>query len=147
MHQAEIELLNRLLAICEDARNFYRTAAGSVSDPRLEDTFQAFAQIRAEIMFDLTRLICDHGGTPAQDGTFEGRAAQFFGELAAQQSDSPEQALLKYLQETEERSLAEFEGALHQALPPGTRRMLAGHADILRATRGRMEGITNRYAA
>jgi uncharacterized protein (TIGR02284 family) len=149
MHTEEIALLNRLLSICDDARNFYRAAAGRVSDPRLEDTFHAFAQIRSEIAVDLTRLIRDHGGEPALDGTFEGKASQFFGELSAARSPQPERELLKHLSRAEDRSLGEFREALDEsrALPPGTKRMLAGHVALLRETHDRMESLAGRYPA
>ena len=141
----ETDVLNRLLQVSEDARHFYRSAAGKVSDRRLGDMFQAFARIRSNISVDLTRIIRDHGGRPAADGTLFGKMKQFFGEIAAQRSDKPEEALVRHLQETEDRGIESFEEALQEDLPTGTKRLLSSHLEILRETHGRMEALLTRY--
>ena len=111
MSTKQTELLNHLIDICEDGKNFYEAAIERSDDAEMDRTFKNMANIRREIITDLERCVRETGGEVERDGTAKGKISQLYGELKSMLSTKTDTTLVSRLEEAEDRSLEEFKDA------------------------------------
>lgn len=140
MSNDQNKILNHLVDVCEDARDFYSDAAEQAENPQIQNTFRKIAAIRENIISDLKSYIVANGGSPEQDGTMGGKASKMFSQLKASVANTDE-TLVKDLEEAEDKSLEEFHEAIAKNLPENTREFLTEQTKRLRDTHDHMKHI------
>lgn len=134
------QILNHLVDVCEDAREYYQKASDQAEDPRIKMTMKNMAAVRETIISDLKARIISMGGTPDEQGTAQGKTAQFFGQLKASIANTDE-TLVSELEEAEDKSLEEFHSAMAKNLPEETRSFIEKQTALLRKTHDHMKEL------
>ncbi len=134
------KVLNHLIEVCEDAREFYHDAAEQAENPAIKKTFKNMETVRENIVSDLRSRVMLEGGKPDESGTVSGKTAQFFSQLKAGIANTDE-ALVSALEEAEDKALEEFHEAMAKNLPSDTISFLDRQEKLLRRTHDHMKEL------
>jgi len=137
----ETTIVTHLMDVCKDGRDFYRSAADKVESNGLEDIFIDSANARDAIIIDLQDYMKQKGESVKAEGTVTGKAASFFGELAATITPNTGKTFVTQLEEAEDRSLEEFQKAMSKNITPALKERIAHHKDDLQHTHFRMKTL------
>lgn len=137
----EKNIIDHLVDVCEDGRDFYHTAANKVEDTNLVRLFRENANIRENIILNLQNYSRKQGYSIETDGTIEGKALKIFGELLASIKSNTDQEFVNRLEEAEDRSLEEFHKALAKETTPELREKIVGFVNELQYSHDRMKAM------
>jgi uncharacterized protein (TIGR02284 family) len=104
------QLLNDIVAIARDGKDFYEHAASKVNDPELRKLFVRIANVKGEIVTDLSGTIKTMGDKPVESGTLHGEISKLYGDLRSKVSDK-DYAFVAQLEASEDRLLKAFDEA------------------------------------
>jgi uncharacterized protein (TIGR02284 family) len=104
------QLLNDIVAIARDGQSFYQHAATKVNDPELKKLFVRIADIKGEIVMELSGTIKTVGDKPVESGTLYGEISKLYGDLRAKIGDK-DYAFVAQLEASEDRLLKAFDEA------------------------------------
>ena len=138
--------LNRLIAVCRDAEEFYGYAAEKVSGSQLQPLLRETAGLHREIGDALRPHVSGAGASPAEGGTLGGKLRQLKGGLKATFASDTEAALVPELEETEQTVVHAFESALGDPVNDEAKRLVADKLEVLKATRARIAEIARTAA-
>jgi uncharacterized protein (TIGR02284 family) len=138
--------LNRLIAVCRDAEEFYGYAAEKVRGSQLQPLLRQTAGLHREIGETLRRHVSGAGASPAEDGTITGKLRHLRGGIKATLEADAGAALVPELEETHRTVVQAFESALDDPVNDAAKRLVAAKLEVLKATHGRIADITRRAA-
>ena len=72
MTKSNTDVLQELVQIARDSKSFYESASKEVDDPNLRLDFQRMAEIKGELITQLSSQISARGDVPETSGTFAG---------------------------------------------------------------------------
>ncbi|MED5526262.1 ferritin-like domain-containing protein [Gallaecimonas pentaromativorans] len=107
-------LVQDLIAVCQDGRQFYQYAARQVDDSDLQSLFRDMALARADIVRDLSKQVEALGETPDRGGTLAGSMQAVYTDLRAQLSNDPQYQYVAQLEEAENRALRRFRDGVRE---------------------------------
>lgn len=131
MTKSEVEFLNDLIAVCEDAREFYVEALDQTENTCIKETFRQMASVRESIIENLKLRIIAIGGMVDQNRSFAGMQPQMFGSLKTKLTNR-DKMLVAELEEAEDKTLEEFYHILGNEQPAATMALLQKHTKMLR---------------
>jgi len=105
------EVLNDLVSVARDGREFYEHAATRVKDPELKALFERIAVSKGEIVRGLSNEVRSTGDTPSTSGTLAGEISQFYGDIRAHLG-TKDYAYVAQLEQSEDRLLEAFRKAM-----------------------------------
>ena len=149
MTKSSTDVLQELVQIARDSKSFYESASKEVDDPNLRLDFQRMAEIKGELITQLSSQISARGDVPETSGTFAGTLRKGYGELLAHMR-SKKGAAKTYtaqLEETEDRLLKHYEQALKETSSPQVREVLTAQLPKLRQCHDEMKQLKLRLAA
>ena len=149
MTKGNTDVLQELVQIARDSKSFYESAAKEAADANLRLDFQRMAEIKGELITQLSGQISARGETPETSGTFAGGLRKGYGELLAHMR-SKQGAAKTYtaqLEETEDRLLKHFEQALRDVESPQIRDVLNAQLPKLRQCHDEMKRLKLKLAA
>ena len=149
MTRSNTDVLQELVQIARDSKSFYESAAKEVADANLRLDFLRMAEIKGELIAQLASHISARGAAPETSGTFAGTLRKGYGELLAHMR-SKQGAAKTYtaqLEETEDRLLKHYEGALKDVTSPEVREVLNAQLPKLRRCHDEMKQLKLRLAA
>lgn len=133
MPDTTIEMLSDLINICEDAREFYATAAHRTNSRSLRETFRRIASTRESVIINLRLHAFSIGGEAAEKEIGEGRTSDIFRPLKTEIGDM-ELALIKKLEKAESDALEQFRDALNSEPPEATTNLIERQMQMLDET-------------
>lgn len=134
-------LLNDLVQVTRDSKEFYEDVAKETSDARLRDVFTRMAGAKAGLIGALSAKVINLGETPADGGTFAGSLRKAYADVRATFSSNDDKVYVGQLEETEDRILEHFEDALSKTDSPEVRAALAQHLPKVRACHDEMRDL------
>jgi len=138
----ENKILNHLIDINKDACAFYLSATEKVQNPRFQRSFSDLERLHEGVVIDLSRRLRENGAEVDADGTMVGKAAQFFGEIAAKISNDVDETLVSRLEEAEDRCLHSMRDALDEAsIRPDTKAFLIEELSSLQKSHDYMKAL------
>lgn len=137
----ERSLLNHLIEMCRDEARTLRFAAEHVQDPGLQATFRQLASDRAQFADELLRHAQRLGGADAHDGTTRGALHHQWLAFKHALVGSSEKKMIAEAASVEQQTLAEFEHALADLLPPTARDLVEQQCTQLRQGHQRMRSM------
>ena len=149
MTKSNTDVLQELVQIARDSKSFYESAAREVEDPGLRLDFQRMAEIKGELIAQLSTQISARGTSPETSGTLAGSLRKGYGELLAHMR-SKKGAARTYtaqLEETEDRLLKHYEQALGDVSSPEVREILSAQLPKLRQCHDEMKRLKLKLAA
>ena len=149
MSDKNAALLQELLEIASDSKNFYRAAAEAVELPFLKNEFGHMADAKGALVSELGAHIEARGETPDAGGTLAGSLRQTYTEVLASLSQGPA-ATYTYaaqLEESEDRLLKHFDRALVETDSMAVRAALLTELPKLRQSHEQMKQLKDTLAA
>ncbi|WP_115720398.1 PA2169 family four-helix-bundle protein [Gallaecimonas mangrovi] len=140
-------LVNELIAVCVDGRQFYQYAAKQVDDSDLKSLFRDMAHIRADIVRDLSSKVEDMGEKADHRGTLAGSMQTVYTELRAQLSDDAKFQYVTELEEAENRTLCRFKEGVRELESKPLARDVADCLATIQLTHDRMKAIKDGLSA
>jgi len=138
----ENKILSHLIDINKDACSFYESALEKIENPHLQRSFSDLERLHEGIVIDLSRRLRDNGVHIGADGTMVGKAAQFFGEIAAKVSNDVDETLISRLEEAEDRCLHSMRDALDEgSIRPDTKAFLIEELSSLQKSHDYMKAL------
>lgn len=138
----ENAVLNHLVDINRDACDFYSSAMTRLEDASLANTFRELESMHSNVITVLNRRIVENGGEADADGTLAGKGARMFGEIMAKMSGDPDETLISYLEEAEDRCLHSLEDAIDEDdISVETRALLSTELGVLKRTHDHMKSL------
>jgi uncharacterized protein (TIGR02284 family) len=149
MTKSNTDVLQELVQIARDSKSFYESAAKEVDDTNLKLDFQRMAEIKGELITQLSRHISARGEAPETSGTFAGTLRKGYGELLAHMRGKKGAAktYTAQLEETEDRLLKHYEEALRDVSSPEVREVLSAQLPKLRQCHDEMKRLKLKLAA
>ena len=135
-----VAILNRLIAVCQDSEDFFRSAARMVSNPRLEELFSEIAQKRSSSVAALSSLVSPRP-EEVRRGTLTGDAHRVYAELEAFVVSSDAATFVRHLRQAEHRTVDEFGKALALDLPLEARAVVERQHGVIRGTFGHLDAL------
>lgn len=133
MPNTTIEMLSDLINICEDAREFYATAAYRTKSRSLGETFRRIASTRESVIINLRLHALSIAGEAAEEEIGDGRTSDLFRPLRTE-IDDMEIALLRKLEKAESVALEQFRDALNSESPEATTDLIERQMQMLDET-------------
>ncbi len=133
MPTTTIETLSDLINICEDAREFYATAAFRTNSRSLGETFRRIASTRESVIINLRLHALSTVGEAAEEKIGNGRASDIFGPLKTE-IDDMELTLVEKLERAENVALEQFREALKSEPPEATTNLIERQMQLLHET-------------
>ena len=149
MTKSNTDVLQELVQIARDSKSFYESAAKEVDDTNLRLDFLRMAEIKGELIAQLSSRISARGNVPETSGTFAGTLRKGYGEMLAHMR-SKQGAAKTYtaqLEETEDRLLKHYEDALKDVSSPEVRDVLTAQLPKLRQCHDEMKRLKLKLAA
>ena len=103
MQKHTIKMLNDLVNRCEDAKEFYTSAARQTKNEELKNTFMKMASTRESIIINLKSHANSLASELDDGGTFSGQASNIFKLLKARLGDT-DVSLVKELEAAENKT-------------------------------------------
>ena len=149
MAKENTEVLQELVQIARDSKSFYESASREVEDTNLKLDFQRMAEIKGELIAQLSGQISARGEAPETSGTFAGGLRKGYGELLAHMRGKKGAArtYTAQLEETEDRLLKHFEQAVREVESPQIRDVLNAQLPKLRQCHDEMKRLKLKLAA
>ena len=149
MTKGNTDVLQDLVQIARDSKSFYESAAKEVDDTNLKLDFQRMAEIKGELIAQLSSQISSRGEVPETSGTFAGGLRKGYGEMLAHMRGKKGAAktYTAQLEETEDRLLKHFEQALRDVQSPQIRDVLNAQLPKLRQCHDEMKRLKLKLAA
>jgi uncharacterized protein (TIGR02284 family) len=139
------KVLNGLIEISRDGMEFYREAAGKVSDGSLKTLFNRMAQAKADLVQALSTEVRLEGEKPATKGTVVGEFQKLYGELRAKLGDQ-RYGYVAELEQVEDRLLKAFnDAAFDDDSPLAVRTAASLHLPEVRACHDEMARMKKAY--
>lgn len=142
----QARILNHLIEICAEARNFYEAAAEKTEDFYIKSVFHKIAFIRNNIMVDLTAFTKRTGNNLIQDNKPLKRRRPLYGGLMMDIGPDTDEKLVHCLEEAEDRTLEEFYRAMAKNLPFQTRSVISRQLETLRQTEDYLKALRDRIS-
>jgi uncharacterized protein (TIGR02284 family) len=139
-----MEPLDRLIAVCVDAENRYRRAASDVGRSDLETYFTQQAVARKGAADELNRERIRLGGENEESGTMGGLIDRTAMDVSVIMS-AGDSAVVDWCRKDAKEMIEEYEKALAQNIPPGTREIVARQLTDCRATVANLEKVLRAY--
>ena len=135
--------LQKLINICEDAREFYADATDQTNDPEMRRLFRTMADIRKGVIIDLRAHMRQKDMEVSEPSeTVMGQVNKFLGENFAKWSDNADKSLINYLEEAEDRCLHSFQDVSNDNdIPADTRRLVSQELQTLQRTHDYMKEL------
>ena len=149
MTDKNTDLLQELLEIATDSKDFYRAAAEAVELPFLKQMYAHMADAKDSLVIQLGAHIEARGKVPEAGGTLAGSLRRIYTEVLAALSQ-PSVATYTYaaeLEEYEDRLLEHFDRALAQTDSMAVRAVLLTELPKLRQSHDRMKQLKDSLAA
>ena len=149
MSDKNTDLLQELLEIATDSRNFYRTAAEAVEGPFLKRVYRLMADAKDSLVVQLSAHIEARGEVPDPGGTIAGSLRQLYTEALAalRQPSAATFAYAAQLEESEDRLLEHFDRALVSTDSMAVRAVLLTELPKLRGSHDLMKQLKDSLAA
>ena len=149
MTKSNTDVLQELVQIARDSKTFYESASKEVDDPNLRLDFQRMAEIKGELITQLSSQISARGDVPEASGTFAGTLRKGYGELLAHMRGKKGAAktYTAQLEETEDRLLKHFKTALAEVQSPEVRGVLTAQLPRLQQCHDAMHRLKQQLAA
>lgn len=141
------DLLNDLIEIARDGRQFYLDAAGRAQDPEMRQVFNDQAELRGQLVDDLSGHVAHKGETASQDETLAGRTRKLYAAVLAAISRDREGVYVAQLGEVEDRMLAHYRRAMDEVESEDVRRILVGYLPTVETAHDRMKRLQQRKMA
>jgi uncharacterized protein (TIGR02284 family) len=135
--------LNELIEIARDGSKFYLDAAKKVKSPDLRAVFTTQANVREQLINDLSKHVVGRGDLPSEGETLVGKTRQFYADTLAKISNDKEQVYIDQLEETEDRLLEKFREALEHTESEDARKVLIDDLPTVQAAHDRMKNLKN----
>lgn len=119
--RTEREVLNHLIERCHDAERGFRLAADEAVAPELRQKFLNLAEQRRTFAAMLLPHAQRLGGARDADGTAEAAVHRAWIQLKARLAKDRDHALLKEAERGERYTVAAFDDAVNDILPPDVR--------------------------
>lgn len=133
MPNTTIEMLSDLINICEDAREFYATAAYRTNSRSLGETFRRIASTRESVIINLRLHALSIVGEAAEEEIGDGRTSDLFRPLKTE-IDHMELSLVRKLEKAERVALEQFRDALDSEPPEATTDLIERQMQMLDET-------------
>lgn len=119
------KILNDIISVTRDGKEFYEHAASKVDDSELMTLFARMATVKGQIVSGLSNEIKAMGDKPAEKGTLAGDLSQMYGDLRALLGNK-DYAYVAKLEDSEDRLLKAFGEAIADADTPASTREILG---------------------
>lgn len=133
--------LNELIEIARDGNKFYLEAAKKVSDPDVRAVFTTQANVREQLISDLSKCVVGRGDLPAEGETMLGKTRQLYADTLAKIKDDKERVYINQLEEAEDQLLEKFREALEHTESEEARKVLVDDMPIVQAAHDRMKTL------
>lgn len=143
MSHATIEMLNDLINLCEDAREFYENAARRTHSRGLGESFRRISSTRESVIINLKLHKLSLAGEAAEEDASEGRTSSIFKALKGKLGDE-DLVLVENLEKAEVETLDQFWEALNNELPEPTTNLIERQLQILDETSSHMKTLKQR---
>ncbi|GAB1267838.1 hypothetical protein NBRC116493_10910 [Aurantivibrio infirmus] len=110
IHDAVI--VNDIITICRDGKNFYRQAAQAVDDQALKNIFNGMADIRQDLVDELEPQVTYRGIDVAEFGSISGTIKIWYINAKEKFGDFGDRRFISQLTETESRTLNVMKAAV-----------------------------------
>jgi uncharacterized protein (TIGR02284 family) len=149
MSDKNADLLQELLEIASDSRNFYRAAAAAVELPFLKNEFTHMADAKGVLVTELRTHIKARGEVPDSGGTLAGSLRQTYTDVLASlsQTAAATYTYAAQLEESEDRLLKHFDQALVETDSMAVRAVLLTELPKLRKSHDQMKQLKDTLAA
>ena len=127
-HEDVVEVLNDLIENSRDGEYGFRTCAEEVESANLKQVFSERASGCRTAADELTRLVTQYGGTPADGGTASGAMHRGWVHVKGAVGANSEESILNECERGEDAALARYRKALKQALPADVRAVVERQA-------------------
>jgi uncharacterized protein (TIGR02284 family) len=139
------DALEELAKLARDGELGYRTAAGDVSDPDLQQLFNELATERGEIADELDAHIRKYGGKPPQKGgTMAGQAHRMFVDLKSAITGGNRRAILNEVARGEGLAEAAYDAIKRMDLPADLKPVIMKQHDRVKQARDRVRELAKR---
>ena len=119
------KILNDIISVTRDGKEFYEHAASKVDDSELMTLFARMATVKGQIVSGLSTEIKAVGDTPTEKGTLAGDLSQMYGDLRALLGNK-DYAYVAKLEDSEDRLLKAFDEAMADKDTPASTREILG---------------------
>lgn len=143
MPKKMVRILNDLINRCEDAREFYTSAARRAKNRKLKDTFRKMASTYESVIINLKEHANSLASEIEEGGTITGRASNIFKLLKARIGDT-DLTLVRELEAAEDKTRADFLDALSRNPPEATRNIVERQLRILVETHDHIRNLKER---
>ena len=127
------KILNDIISVTRDGKEFYEHAATKVDDSELMTLFARMAAVKGQVVSGLSSEIEAMGDEPAEKGTLAGDLSQMYGDLRALLGNK-DYAYVAQLEDSEDRLLKAFDAALADTdTPASTREILSRYLPEVRS--------------
>ena len=133
--------LNHLIELCRDEELTLQYAADHVKDPSVKTLFVELASQRAQFAADLLPYAQRLGGANAADGTTSGALHRGWMTLKDALIGSSDRAMLREAEHGEALTLATYENALDDMLPPTARDVVERQRAEIRLAHDRVQAF------
>ena len=126
-----INVLNELIAVCNDNVESFEEAAEQIKSPELQAFFNELTEHWKTILQALRVQVIYCDGIPEEGGTLVGDAHRLYAKFKATVLTNERKAILDELEPLSSRALAKFEDVSSHELPPqveGIVRLQCGQA-------------------
>jgi uncharacterized protein (TIGR02284 family) len=141
------DLLNELIEIARDGRQFYLDAATKVSGADIQQVFRTQANVREQLINDLSQHVVLRGDVASRDETMAGKTRKLYAEILATLSSDQDAVYIGQLEEVEDRLLGHYRKALEDAESEDVRRVLVLHMPTVQAAHDRMKSLKRKKNA
>lgn len=141
------DLVNELIEIARDGREFYLDAARSTLDPELKSSFEGQSDLRKRLIEDLSRDVEGHGDDASRGETIAGRTRKLYSAVVASLKKDPQGIYLEQLGEVEDRLLVRFRHVLDAVETEQLRRVLKGYLPMIEAANNQMKALSREKKA
>jgi len=127
------KILNDIISVTRDGKEFYEHAATKVDDSELMILFARMATVKGQVVTGLSIEIKAMDDKPAEKGTLAGDVSQMYGDLRALLGNK-DYAYVAQLEDSEDRLLKAFDAALADTdTPASTREILTRYLPEVRS--------------
>jgi uncharacterized protein (TIGR02284 family) len=138
MPSTTVEMLNDLINMCEDARNFYANASYQTTSQRWREVFRKIASTRESIIINLKSHLNSMVGEVAEDGSPADPSSNIF-KLLNTDIINGDLALVEKLEKAENETLRKFRQAIENEPPDATVNLIERQMQILNETHSHMK--------
>lgn len=134
-------VMNHLIEMCRDEELALRSAAAHVKDPSVKTLLVELASQRAQFAADLLPYAQRLGGAEAADGTTRGALHRGWMVMKAALIGYSDRAMVTEAEHGEDLTLATYENALDDMLPPTARDLVERQSAEIRLAHDRVRAF------